>query len=149
MKNKNKPAGRKICILAQLCKYIPSYPASRIARELGEEKKARTFSAWSHVVSLLYAQLCHCISLPDVCDALALRKSRLSLLRDAAPPKKNTLSHANKERNPELMEKLFRETLKHLRELNRGFEPSGRYGFSEGYRDDLTRKSLKENALQV
>ena len=127
MKNKKKPARRRICILAQLCKYIPSHAVSRIARELGDEKKARTFSAWSHVVSLLYAQLCHCISLPDVCDALALRKSRLSLLRDATPPKRNTLSHANKERNPELMERLFWETLKHLTELNRGFGPSGRY----------------------
>jgi len=79
------------------------------------------------VVSLLYAQLCHSISLPDVCDALALRKSRLSLLRGATPPKRNTLSHANKERNPQLMEQLFWETLQHLTNHNRGFGPAGRY----------------------
>lgn len=127
MKKQHKPARRRVCILAQLCKYIPSHAVSRIARELGEEKKARTFSAWSHVVSLLYAQLCHCISLPDVCDALALRKSRLLLLRDATPPKRNTLSHANKERNPKLMEKLFWETLNHLKLQNQKFGPTGRY----------------------
>ena len=127
MKTKNKPARRRVCILAQLCKYIPSHAVSRIARELGDEKKARTFSAWSHVVSLLYAQLCHCISLPDICDALALRKSKLSLLRGATPPKRNTLSHANKKRNPELMKRLFWETLNHLTTLNRGFGPTGRY----------------------
>lgn len=127
MKKKNKPARRRVCILAQLCKYIPSHAVSRIARELGDEKKARTFSAWSHVVSLLYAQLCHCISLPDVCDALALRRSRLSFLRGATPPRRNTLSHANKKRNPELMEKLFWETLRHLTNLNQGFGPTGRY----------------------
>ena len=127
MQKKNKPARTRVCILAQLCKYIPSHAVARISRELGEEKKARTFSAWSHVVSLLYAQLCHCISLPDVCDALALRKSRLSLLRGATLPKRNTLSHANRERNPELMERLFWETLHDLTNLNRGFGPTGRY----------------------
>jgi len=127
MNTKHKPARRKVCVLAQLCKHIPSHAVSRIARELGEEKKARTFSAWSHVVSLLYAQLCHCISLPDVCDALALRKSRLSLLRGATPPRRNTLSHANTERNPELMEKLFWETLNHLTSRSPRFGPAGRY----------------------
>jgi hypothetical protein len=31
---------------------------------------ARSFSAWSHVVSMLFAQLTHAIGLNDVCDAL-------------------------------------------------------------------------------
>ncbi len=129
MKNKktNKPARSKLCVLAQICKYIPSHAVSRIARELKDEKKSRTFSSWSHVVSLLYAQLCHSISLADVCDGLALRQSRLSLLREAVAPKRNTLSHANRERNPELMEKLFWETLRHLTAQNPRFGPAGRY----------------------
>ena len=123
MKKKNKPARKRVCILAQLCKYIPIHTVSRIARELGDEKKARTFSAWSHVVSLLYAHLSHCISLSDV----ALRKSRRSLLRGATPPKRNTLSHANTKRNPKLMEQLFWLTLQHLRTQMLKFGPSGRY----------------------
>ena len=32
----------------------------------------RTFSPWSHVVSLLFAQLTHAIGLNDVCDSLRL-----------------------------------------------------------------------------
>jgi hypothetical protein len=79
------------------------------------------------VVSLLFAQLGHCISLADVCDALALRKSRLSLLREATAPKRNTLSHANKTRNPMLMENLFWETLKFLTTQSPRFGPAGRY----------------------
>ena len=55
---------------------IPSHATSRIGRELGQEKFARSFDAWSHVVCLLYSQLCHSISLADVCDGLALRFSR-------------------------------------------------------------------------
>jgi len=37
MKKKKKPARRRVCILAQLCKYIPSHVTSRIARELGDD----------------------------------------------------------------------------------------------------------------
>jgi hypothetical protein len=127
MKNKTKPARDKVCVLAQLCKLIPSHATSRIARELGDEKKARTFSAWSHVVALLHAQLCHSISLADVCDAMALRDSRLSLLRGAVAPVRNTLSHANTNRNPKLMEQLFWETLRHLETRAPKFGPKGRY----------------------
>lgn len=127
MKNKKQPARTKLCVLAQLCKLIPSHATSRIARDLGQEKFARSFDAWSHVVCLLYAQLCHSISLADVCDALALRFSRLSLLRGARAPVRNTLSHANTRRDPELMRQLFWTTLRHLEALAAGFGPSGRY----------------------
>lgn len=63
-------------------------------------------------MSLLFAQLCHSISLADVCDTTALRLSRLSLLRGARAPARNTLSNANTHRDPKLMEKLFWATLK-------------------------------------
>ena len=125
---KKQPAKNKLCVLTQLCKWIPSHATSRIARELGQEKFSRTFDAWSHVVCLLYSQLCHSISLADVCDALALRSSPLSLLRGARPPKRNTLSHANTRLDPQLMEKLFWETLAHLQSVCLKFGASGRYG---------------------
>lgn len=116
-----------MCVLAQLCKLIPSHATSRIVRDLGDEKRARSYSAWSHVVALLHAQLCHSISLADVCDAMALRLSRLSHIRGAVPPVRNTLSHANTKRNPELMERLFWETLMHFENTAPRFGPKGRY----------------------
>lgn len=106
---------------------IPSHATSRIARDLGQEKFARSFDAWSHVVCLLYSQLCHSISLADVCDALTLRVSRLGLLRAARAPARNTLSHANTRRDPELMSRLFWTTLRYLEGLAAGFGASGRY----------------------
>lgn len=127
MSKRKKPARTKLCVLAQLCKFIPSHATSKIARELDQEKFARSFTAWSHVVSLLFAQLCHSISLADVCDATALRLSRLGMLRGATPPSRNTLSNANARRDPRLMERLFWETLGHLRGLRPRFGPSGRY----------------------
>lgn len=89
--------------------------------------RSRTYSAWSHVVALLFAQMCHSISLADVCDAMALRVSRLLHLRGATPPARNTLSYANRNRDPKLMERLFWETLAHLEGIAPKFGPRGRY----------------------
>src|SRR2546430_10111279 len=73
-KQKIKPTRSKLCVLKQLCKFIPRSEVKRIARETGAEDKARTFSPWSHVVSLGYAQLTHSIGLNDVCDALQFNR---------------------------------------------------------------------------
>lgn len=45
---------------------------SRLARQTGANRFARTFSNRSHVVAWLYAQLVHVIGLDDVCDRLHL-----------------------------------------------------------------------------
>ena len=52
--------------LHQLCKLIPSHLTEKLAREYGVDKKARTFTPWSHVVSLLFAQLTNAIGLNEV-----------------------------------------------------------------------------------
>ena len=51
------PAREKLPVLTQLCKLIPSHLTASLAKKHGIDKQARTFSAWSHVVSLLFAQL--------------------------------------------------------------------------------------------
>ena len=63
---------------------------------------ARTFSPWSHVVCMLFAQLTHAIGLNDVCDALGLHSGPLSAIRGATAPSRNNLSHANKRRDAAL-----------------------------------------------
>jgi hypothetical protein len=73
----------------------------------GVEAKSRTYSPWSHVVSLLFAQLTHALGLNDVADALRLRSGPLAAIRGASPPSKNGLSHANRERNAAMAEALF------------------------------------------
>ena len=105
--NKNVPAPSKLNLLRQICNFIPEFLVSKIARETGADEKARTFSPWSHVVALLYAQLTHSIGLNDVCDALQLQSGPLSSIRGATPPSRNNLSHADKIRPAEMAEKLF------------------------------------------
>lgn len=116
-----KPTAGKFTLLRQLCNFIPPHLVPRLARQTGVEDHARTFSPWSHVVSLLYAQLTHSLGLNDVCDALRLHSGLLSALRGATPPHKNSLSHANRERDAWMAERLFWSVLEHLQTLQPAF----------------------------
>lgn len=111
----HKPARCKYAVLAQVCQLIPPYLVSKLAREHGVEKKARTFSPWSHVVAMLYTHLAHALSLNDVCDGLDHHDAKLYAIREATPPKRNTLSHANTVRDAAMAEDLFWQALDHLR----------------------------------
>ena len=98
-----------------------------LASEYGVDKKCRTFSAWSHVVSLLYAQLTHSIGLNDVCDTLRHHSAKLFAIRGATPPSRNGLSNANKTRDADMMEALFWKMLTHLQHQFPQFGPAGSY----------------------
>jgi hypothetical protein len=129
MKNKRiKPTRHRFNVLRQICNLIPEHEVAKIARETGVMDKSRSFSPWSHTVSLLDAQLSHCIGLNDLCDCLQLHFGLLSTVRGATPPSRNGLSHANRERSPEMAEKLFWRVLEHLKEQTPGFAAGNRRG---------------------
>jgi hypothetical protein len=113
--------------LRQLVELIPAYLVPKLARQFGVDKKARTFSPFSHVVALLYAQLSHALSLNDICDGLRLMATPLRALRGATPPSRNALSHANKVRDCAMAEALFWAVLTHLQKsfpaFHRGAAP--------------------------
>src|SRR5216117_746151 len=115
------PARSKFSILRQICNFIPPHTVSRIARTTGAEDKSRTFSPWSHVVSLGYAQLTHSIGLNDVCDSLQLHSGSLAGIRGASAPSRNGLSNANRKRPAEMAEQLFWQVMNHLGEQSPGF----------------------------
>jgi hypothetical protein len=129
MKKKTiKPTRSRFNILRQICNLIPEHRVSQIARETGVEDMSRTFSPWSHTVSLLDAQLTHCIGLNDLCDGLQLHSGPLSTIRGAVPPSRNGLSHANRERPAAMPEKLFWSVLEHLKTQSPGFAGGPRRG---------------------
>jgi hypothetical protein len=120
------PSRSQFAVLRQICNLIPNHLVPKLARETGVDKKARKFSPWSHLISLIYAQLTHAIGLNDVCDALRMHSGLLVTLRGATPPSRNNLSHSNKERDACLAEKIFWEVLGHLQSLNPGFARGNR-----------------------
>lgn len=95
---KPTPTRSNVVVLKQILNLIPLHPVGRHARETGVDVKARTFSVTSHLASMLFAQLSHAIGLNDVCDWLRLKAPVLARF-GVTPPSRNTLSHANKERD--------------------------------------------------
>ena len=121
-----RPSTSKFSGLRQLCNLIPDHLVPKLARDTGVDKLCRTFSAWSHVVAMLYAQFSHAIGLNDVCDSLWLHSGPLSAIRGATPPSRNGLSHAGKHRGAAMAEQLFWSMLRHLQTLSPGFAGSKR-----------------------
>ena len=130
MKQRFSPAGFSYTILRQVCNLIPPHLVKRLAELYGVEPKSRGFTPWSHVVSLVYAQLTHAVSLNDVCDGLRMNETMLMPIRGATAPAKNTLSHANRERSCLMAEALYWEMLNILTARNPGF---GRGKFRRKY----------------
>ena len=125
---KKAPARSNFTILRQICNYIPPFLVPQLARTTGAEDKSRSFTPWSHVVSLLYGQLSHSLGLNDLCDALQLHSGPLVGVRGATPPSRNGLSHANRERPAELAEQLFWQVLDQLGKATPGFVQGRRRG---------------------
>jgi hypothetical protein len=111
--HKQTPTRANVIVFKQILNFIPRHLISRHARETGVDAKARTFSVTSHLAAMLFAQLSHAIGLNDLCDWLRLKAAALARF-GLTPPARNTLSHANKERDAAFVEKLFWSTLGHL-----------------------------------
>jgi hypothetical protein len=111
----HKPTRSKYAILKQICELIPAHLTTKLARKHGVDKKARSFSPWSHLVALFYTQLAHSLSLNDVCDAMRHHTAKLFDIRKATSPSRNGLSYANRNRNPQMAQDLFWTVLDHLK----------------------------------
>jgi hypothetical protein len=124
-------------MLRQLVELIPAYLVPKLAREHGVDSRSRTFSPWSHVVALLYAQLAHSLSLNDICDSLRVWTTPLRAMRAARPPSRNALSHANKVRDCAMAEALFWRVLEHLQETFPGFRQGTTRGLAWRFRRSI------------
>ena len=120
-KNNNKPAVHSYTMLKQICNIIPAEIVNRAAKVHGVDVQARTFSPWSHVVSMMYGQLTHAIGLNDVCDSLRMHGEALSTIRGASAPSRNNLSYANRERSADMAETLYWDVFEHLQEISPDF----------------------------
>jgi hypothetical protein len=122
-----KPAKHNYTILNQICQHIPAHLVPKLARSFGVDKKARSFSPWSHIVSMLHVQIAHSLSLNDVADTLRNHSSVLTTIRGATPPSRNGLSHANRVRDPNMAQALFWDVLSHIQSNHPGFGRGHKY----------------------
>jgi hypothetical protein len=136
-KTTGQPSRVQPTVLRQLVELIPSHLVPKLARKHGVDSRSRTFSPWSHVVALLFAQLAHSLSLNDICDALRVWTTPLRALRGARPPSRNTLSHANKVRDCAMAESLFWSVLEHLQQTFPGFRQGTTRGLAWRFRRSI------------
>lgn len=117
MPNRSTRTNRSV--FRQICELIPPHLVPVLARK--HDVRSRTFSPWSHLVSMLYAQFTHAIGLNDICDSLRANRSAVAAIRGATPPSRNGLSHANKTRSSKMAEELFWKMLHHLQSIQPSF----------------------------
>jgi len=115
------PSKSKVTVLKQISKLIPRNLVPKLAKKHGVDKQSRTFTPWSHILTLMYAQLSHAMSLNDICDAIANHEGAFRDIREASPPSRNGLSHANRNRNPEMAEDLFWSVFSELKRITPNF----------------------------
>lgn len=128
VKKHNQNTTERLTVLGQFCKLIPKYSLASVCAELNKEGikiAARAFSIWSHIVSMIYCHMAHCISLNDICDGLQNFKGNLNDIRNATAPHRNTLSHANRTRDIALIKKLFWKTVEHYQQTHPNFFTQG------------------------
>ena len=122
-----KPTKHNYTVLKQICQCIPPYLVPKLARAFGTDKKARSFSPWSHIVALLHVQLAHSLSLNDISDTLRNHAGALATIRGASPPSRNGFSHANRVRDPNMAQALFWDVLSHIQNQHPDFGKKHRY----------------------
>jgi len=72
-------------------------------------------------VARLYSRFTHAVGPNDVCDSLRLHSGPLSARRGATPPRRNSLSYANRHRDPSLAEALFLRRVEHRKSPDPAF----------------------------
>ena len=112
-------------VLGQIVKHIPKKLIEKLKNK--HKIQTRSFSATSHVIAMIFAQLSHALSLNDICDCLRFHKGYLAQIRDSVPPSRNGLAHANATRDAELAEDLFWAVLGDIKEKHPQFISGGRH----------------------
>ena len=121
------PSKHSLTVLAQIFKLIPRNLIPRLANEYGVSKRSRRFTPTSHVLTLMFGQLSHAISLNDTCDCLGYHSSALTSMREAVAPSRNALSNANRVRNADMAESLYWNVVDELKRICPSFALQGRH----------------------
>jgi hypothetical protein len=80
---------------------------SKVALELESDRFTKRFTTWEHFVSMLFASASNTTSLRDVTNGMLGLEGKLKHLNLKRPPKRSTLSDANKRRSYEVFEKIY------------------------------------------
>ena len=77
-------------VFAQLCKYLDRDEILRISTESGGERYRKSFDAWTHLLSMLYAVVMRFDSLREIEASALTFVSRMPHLQMSCVPKRST-----------------------------------------------------------
>jgi hypothetical protein len=103
-------------LFRQLLHHFPRVEFASLVRKHGAERRAKGFTCWNQLVSMLFCQLARADSLREICGGLSCCLGKLVHLGIGKAPSRSTLSYANEHRPSALYEDLFRSALKRFRE---------------------------------
>jgi hypothetical protein len=98
-------------VFGQLISLIPKYQVQRAVNKYQSDKFTKRFSTWEHLVSMLFATASNTTSLRDVTNGFLGLEGKLQHLNLKRPPKRSTISDANKRRNYQVFEKIYYDLL--------------------------------------
>src|ERR1700733_13678514 len=104
-------------IFNQILNFIPRSVVQKIACDLGADKYYKSFKTYEHLVSMLYSIFNHCTSLREVTTGLLAWEHRIEHLGLTTPPRRSTLSDANKNRSEQVFEKIYFKLLNRYKDI--------------------------------
>jgi hypothetical protein len=98
-------------VFGQLISLIPKHQVQRAVNKYQSDKFTKRFSTWEHLVSMLFATASNTTSLRDVTNGFLGLEGKLQHLNLKRPPKRSTISDANKRRSYQVFEKIYYDLL--------------------------------------
>lgn len=136
-------------VFGQLVKLLDHDKIIETSRSMGGERYVKSFDAWHHLLTMLYAVIMRFDSLREIEASMLAEVRKLRHLGLKCVPKRSTLSDANARRSWRLFESVYRD----LYERNKGkLSSDSRGGAVEGWMKrlrivDSTTISLFSNIL--
>jgi len=104
-------------VFGQLISLIPKHQVQRAVNKYHSDKFTKRFSTWEHLVSMLFATASNTTSLRDVTNGFLGLEGKLQHLNLKRPPKRSTISDANKRRSYQVFEKIYYDLLTHYQPI--------------------------------
>jgi Domain of unknown function (DUF4372)/Transposase DDE domain len=103
-------------LFSQLLKHFPRTEFIHLVSKHNAEHRAKGFSCWTQLVSMLFCHIAHADSLREICGGLACCLGKVKHLGISKVPNKSTLSYANRNRPASLYEELFWTMMQRFRQ---------------------------------
>jgi len=101
-------------IFSQLLSLIPKTMIQRLAREERVNHYCKSFTAYDHLVTMLYQGFFQCLSIRELITGLQANGPRLVHLGLKKTPRRSTLADANRRRSAVFFERLYHQLYQQL-----------------------------------